>query len=415
MTAEIVIINQHGVAMAADSAVTIGNQKIINSAIKLFSLSKTEPVGIMIYGNANLLSIPWETLIKIYRKSHNDVLDNLNHYGESFINFLKEKLPFFSGEQQISWALERIENIFNEIVENIRIELQKLQTSGIKIDEFKIIKTAESLISEFNSALITNELVYEEDLSESSTTSLEFLIIEKINEVFPNFKDNETICDLLVQIGKSAVLRCIDINASGIVISGFGENDIFPSVITYDIYGVYDNKLLFRINDNKTILNSNVANMESAIIPFAQEDVVRSFLEGIHPELFEYSMNYTNEMLQDLLANASDQSLKDNASNISQQITQKLIKGMQNFMSRHLLSPMIDMIQALPKDDLANMAEALVNMTAFRRKMTFSSLETVGGPVDVAVISKGDGLVWVKRKHYFPSELNKHFFNNYFK
>ena len=44
MTAEIVIINQHGVAMAADSAVTIGNQKIINSAIKLFSLSKTEPV-----------------------------------------------------------------------------------------------------------------------------------------------------------------------------------------------------------------------------------------------------------------------------------------------------------------------------------------------------------------------------------
>ena len=30
MTAEIVIINQHGVAMAADSAVTIGSQKIIN-------------------------------------------------------------------------------------------------------------------------------------------------------------------------------------------------------------------------------------------------------------------------------------------------------------------------------------------------------------------------------------------------
>lgn len=68
MTAEIVIINQHGVAMAADSAVTIGSQKIINSAIKLFSLSRTEPVGIMIYGNANLLNIPWETLIKLYRK-----------------------------------------------------------------------------------------------------------------------------------------------------------------------------------------------------------------------------------------------------------------------------------------------------------------------------------------------------------
>ena len=54
-------------------------------------------------------------------------------------------------------------------------------------------------------------------------------------------------------------------------------------------------------------------------------------------------------------------------------------------------------------------------MTAFRRKMAFGSLESVGGPVDVAVISKGDGLVWVKRKHYFPQEKNAHFFDNYFK
>lgn len=41
--------------------------------------------------------------------------------------------------------------------------------------------------------------------------------------------------------------------------------------------------------------------------------------------------------------------------------------------------------------------------------------ETVGGPVDVAVISKGDGFVWINRKHYFKPELNTQFFNNYFK
>ena len=32
------------------------------------------------------------------------------------------------------------------------------------------------------------------------------------------------------------------------------------------------------------------------------------------------------------------------------------------------------------------------------------------GPVDVAVITKGDGFVWLKRKHYFPAELNPHYF-----
>jgi hypothetical protein len=30
----------------------------------------------------------------------------------------------------------------------------------------------------------------------------------------------------------------------------------------------------------------------------------------------------------------------------------------------------------------------------------------VGGAVDVAVISRGDGFVWLKRKHYFSQELN---------
>ena len=41
--------------------------------------------------------------------------------------------------------------------------------------------------------------------------------------------------------------------------------------------------------------------------------------------------------------------------------------------------------------------------------------ETVGGPVDVAVISKGDGFIWIKRKHYFKSEYNQSFMMNYFK
>jgi hypothetical protein len=68
----------------------------------------------------------------------------------------------------------------------------------------------------------------------------------------------------------------------------------------------------------------------------------------------------------------------------------------------------------MPKDELAAMAESLVNLTSFKRKVT-EEAETVGGPIDVAVISKGDGLVWVKRKHYFPPELNQQFFANYYR
>lgn len=415
MTAEIVIINQHGVAMAADSAVTIGNQKIINSAIKLFSLSRTEPVGIMVYGNANLLNVPWETLIKLYRKKHTNVLDKLENYGDGYIDFLKSKIFLFNDQQQDEWAKERIEGVFNEIVENIRQQMSNLQTSKQKISEQQVIDKAESLLSEYNEVLNNTDFAYNELVTDDLANKITKLTQECIDNIFPILQSNTSIKTLLLEIGKSVILRCTEINSSGIVIAGFGEEDIFPSVVTYEVYGIYDNKLLFRKLDEKTIINNNSERMQSAIIPFAQEDVVRSFLEGIHPELFEYSMNYTNEILNSLLSNTSDPKLRTNAEKISHSITLKIATEMEDFMSRHLLSPMINMIQALPKDDLASMAEALVNMTAFRRKMAFSSLETVGGPVDVAVISKGDGLVWVKRKHYFPIELNKHFFHNYFK
>lgn len=52
------------------------------------------------------------------------------------------------------------------------------------------------------------------------------------------------------------------------------------------------------------------------------------------------------------------------------------------------------------------MAEALVNLTSLKRRVSMEE-ETVGGPIDVAVISKGDGLIWIKRKHYFDGTMNR--------
>jgi len=49
------------------------------------------------------------------------------------------------------------------------------------------------------------------------------------------------------------------------------------------------------------------------------------------------------------------------------------------------------------------------------RQRVSGDLETVGGPVDVALISKGEGFIWIKRKHYFDTELNPHYTTNYFR
>lgn len=74
---------------------------------------------------------------------------------------------------------------------------------------------------------------------------------------------------------------------------------------------------------------------------------------------------------------------------------------------------MIKSLAYLDREDLANLVESLISLTSLNRRVTGSE-EGVGGPTDVAIISKGDGFIWMKRKHYFNPELNQHYFANYF-
>ena len=50
--------------------------------------------------------------------------------------------------------------------------------------------------------------------------------------------------------------------------------------------------------------------------------------------------------------------------------------------------------------DMAQLAENLIAMTSFERHMTFSD-EGVGGPIDLAVITKNNGFTWLSRKSWY--------------
>ena len=92
MTAEVGVLNSLAVALAADSAVSIGKEadKIYTSANKIFQLSCSAPVGVMIYGNANIAGLPWETVIKTYRQQLGDKrFDTIGEYAEDFINYVE--------------------------------------------------------------------------------------------------------------------------------------------------------------------------------------------------------------------------------------------------------------------------------------------------------------------------------------
>ena len=108
MTAEIAVLNKSAVALAADSAVTIGrppNSKIYNTVNKIFELSAHHPVGMMVYGRLDFLGLPIETLIKVYRaKLGSKSFDHIGGYRDDFINYLKNDVECLDAdEESLGW------------------------------------------------------------------------------------------------------------------------------------------------------------------------------------------------------------------------------------------------------------------------------------------------------------------------
>jgi hypothetical protein len=427
MTAEVAILNSGAIAIAADSAVTIGRgRKIYNSALKVFTLSKTAPVGVMVYGSAGLLGVPWETIIKIYRSElKTTTFPKLEDYAAHFLDFLPRQERFFPKPLQDAWSKGIIAGYLVAIRDDfIKAVEAKLRKDGT-MDEEAAKQLFERALDSHHSKLSKLPFLkgmnkqWETSFRRRVSTTLKSLI-EEVFQATPITKGQRV---KLAEIAAFVHARdVISDDHSGVVICGFGDDDIYPVIATSVIDGVFEGRLKYAPKSDKTfrIANAN----DCSIIPFAQDDMVASFMEGVNPNVNRFTQRYLRQMalrLPELLPDSSlvgddaaraatKAKLKDDA--------KKLLDGFFEQLNVHKrkehVDPILSMVRVLPKDELAAMAEALVSLTAFKRRMT-DELETVGGPIDVAVISKGDGFVWVKRKHYFPREFNQHFFANYFR
>ncbi len=121
MTAIVAVLNKHCAAIAADSAATMGNtHKVVNSANKIFTLSKFQPVAVMTYNNASYMGIPWDIIIKEYRKKLNDKsYDTLKEYVDDFVEFIHEKKFCGSETKQSNYLVNTLKSFYDSCVGQI--------------------------------------------------------------------------------------------------------------------------------------------------------------------------------------------------------------------------------------------------------------------------------------------------------
>lgn len=204
---------------------------------------------------------------------------------------------------------------------------------------------------------------------------------------------------------------------TGLVFVGYGEEEIYPCLYNIVTTLYFDYKLQYRYGEQVEIRNELPS---ASIVPFAQVEATQTVIRGINPSFYNIISNNLNTALTAFRTASSSLARQQNAQALAAQIdsidvsalTQAFTTSARNEFFEKYSRPLVNTISLLSISDMANVAESLVALTSLVNRMSPRE-ESVGGPVDVAVISKGDGFIWIKRKHYFSPDLNSQFFNNY--
>ncbi|MCL2141322.1 MAG: hypothetical protein FWH46_00345 [Methanimicrococcus sp.] len=383
MTVEIVILNSSGVIMAADSVVTSSSAegvKTYPTANKLFAISYKQPIGIMTYGMSNFINTNWETLIKLFRtRADQKVYKTIQECGEDFIQFIEDS-NYFDEESQKAWSTALCLNFHkNMIYEFLGKSMDILAKDGQETNIEEIIEVMaylfEEKFNEIENFPLSKTENYLEQFSQNDNDDFVAVLAALYQNLYEIFEPQ--ITKLSQYFYKYDYFR-----STGVVIAGFGAEEINPKICSLKIIDFRKNKLVYTLEmDDKT-----------KIYPYAQVDMVEFFLAEIDP--------YCYESIKTII--------KNNVLNSD---------GIINLIDTHLNNnkePKYAILNSFPLPDLASVAENLIGLTIFNRRFS-QNVETVGGAVDVAAISKGDGFVWVKRKQYFEKDLNPHFVAKYYK
>ncbi len=415
MTSEVVIMNKKGMSLAADSAITSGRdgiQKVYNSANKLFSLSGSHPVGMMIYGAASFMEVPWDIIIKSYRE-HLGVkkFADLTGYAEGLLQFLNDDVRFKNKEIESIIVDRTYSDILKNIVKEVEEKMEQHpeeDNMDDKIQVWLMERTEASLkaMKEMEKCFL--------DIDYASFKEAFLPLIKEITAELVSSPISPALKEKLCELAFEAVRKdFFSAGSSGVVICGYGEEEIFPHLLNYRLEGFVFGQLKYKkLKERKISYTPDKKDGTASITAFGQTEMVDSFMHGIEPTMadamFEIIhkvfMNYHEQLKKHTGIELTDEQVTS-MKNLGKEVYTSIHEAVDEYQQQNYIYPLLGVVRSLPIEELAEMTEALVNLTSFKRRVTRAT-ESVGPPVDVAVISKGDGFVWVKRKNYIDPKIN---------
>ena len=419
MTSVVGILNKQGVAIAADSAVTRGRikdgsrqQKVTKNGNKMIRLSEAVPVAVMITGNADYLQIPWEVIVRRYRQRRGTVAHStVEDASHDFFDYIQSDPVFWGDDCGMEYVRFLAKNIHDKIV-NSNWDAAERNPDGSLCRPATFVKTFCRSASSLRKKLERGGICphFKDYSIDQFRSAIDGDIFLRISDNYPD--------EVLTKIRESleeTVWTVLRTRAKGghyatLVFSGYGKDQEFPSLVSAVVCEGFDRRVSYHVRPEDIVCISD--DKPVAICPFAQDDVIRSVLRGIHTDWSgdagDVFRRIVNPNFGDVFGSFYDED--DPGVEFRRMLAEVETDDLHHQFYKEgmrLLDKNQHEWEKLLKDSdlesLASLADCLIDLTGFQRILTFSP-EGVGGPVDVAVISKNNGFTWLRRKNWYHKD-----------
>lgn len=410
MTSEIAVLNQRAVALAADSAVTLvdgGLVAVRNDQRKLFNLVDGKPIGLMFYGVADVMGHPWDQLIEHYQTTVKPAgFARVGDYAKSFLGALDNFNEFFPPERFGDEYKRLLASVFRYTFH----VAQYLRDSA----EGELAKASDGVILE--AAIERVWRVYQ--VREDGTARPDLPCFpkdfgKKIAATYARQRD-ETIAYGFSQFGisKQAMQRLNDIavycvvkdlfleDVTGLVFAGFGSEERYPSVVTCYMSAIVDGIA----KRSEPIVESIDGEIRSRIRVFADSEVTNAFIRGIDFNLERRlygGFRLLMHGLVDQVIGAVPTHDATTRENVRERFQREFVpryfeafhRMIADYQQQVFINPILRVLEIAAGSELADTARELVSLNVFKKRIT-AQKQTVGGAIDVALISREGGFQW---------------------
>ncbi|MCH5167953.1 MAG: hypothetical protein J1F35_08755 [Erysipelotrichales bacterium] len=353
--------------------------------------------------------IKWDIIIKSYRKKlGSKSFENVVDYVNDFIEYLKKEELSLQDFKILPKLLNQfINEAINMLIKKI---LPKPIGGNITIPSIQSFRNA--IQKEIREIGLPQEC---RDIYNNCRKILSVPCSTFVLQLYPKSSNPTEISELEILIEQFVFALFLRQTSSQLVFVGYGDKEYFPNITSIWLYSSLNEEWKAGVADSQSISN----HQNALICPFAQMEDMATLIEGINPALEKALQtevgNTLNEFKQEILKEVADPSIIDKVSKIDIGNFVNRFRNICNLIKAQAYTrPLVSHLGQLEKEDLALLAENLIAITSLRKKVTMAP-ESVGGPIDVAVISKYDGVYLAKRKMYFDEKLNPQFRENYYR